>query len=158
MKKQNTSEAMRRYWASRTPDERRKQTAGISGENRGKKPTGPTRLRADSERMREAIDLAVSILQSTDDPRLRCAVAVQVLLTVHTARATAPRKRPDNLIRVRLDSGVSVYADAVEVWRSGLTGCAVASRDDSGAPIRDSADSLPAWFVASAVVNVENLI
>ena len=148
---------MRRYWASLRPDQRRKQTAGIVGD-RAVKRTGPNQSTIDLKSLRDAVDLAVSILQSTDDPRLRCALASTVLLQARGSTRAKVRAKPLTLVRVRLESGATVYADAREMCRCGLRGAPVTARDDSGAPVSDSADSVPAWFLVENVEIVENLI
>lgn len=157
MKNPAHAEKMRRYWASLRPDQRRKQTAGIVGD-RAVKRTGPNQSTIDLEALRDAVDLAVSILQSTDDPRLRCALASTVLLQARGSARAKVRAKPLTLVRVRLESGATVYADAREMWRCGLRGAPVTARDDSGAPVSDSADSVPAWFLVEDVEIVENLI
>ena len=157
MKNPAHAEKMRRYWASLRPDQRRKQTAGIVGD-RAVKRTGPNQSTIDLESLRDAVDLAVSILQSTDDPRLRCALASTVLLQARGSTRAKVRAKPLTLVRVRLESGATVYADAREMWSCGLRGSPVTARDDSGAPFSDSADSVTAWFLVENVEIVENLI
>lgn len=156
-KRPGHGEKMRAYWASLSPDERRQKTANARAVATG---GGVREVTKRLNALSEAAFRAVDILQSTDDPRLRCAVAAYLLATgLGRTPAVARESRPANLVRVTLRDGTRVYADVSDLWRGGIGGAAIPSRLDSGALVSESgASGVCPWFVASQIEKVENLV
>ena len=153
------SEAARLAWSRMTPEQRAARCAGIQT-NRGGRKGSRDRHVATIERLTEAANQAIHVLQSTDDPRMRCALAVELLLTgIGKPRKSKNRERRGELVRAELRSGPRVYVDVAELWRAALTGAIIPTRHESGEPVSEKPISgIPAWVVSGDVEKVENLI
>jgi hypothetical protein len=153
------SEATRLAWARLTPEQRAAKVAGMNA-NRGCRKGSRDKHLTTIERLTEAANRAIDVLQSTDDPRMRCTLAVELLLA--SLGKVRKRKHPEAsgvLVRADLKSGARVYLDVRELWRAALTGEIIATRVQSGEPISGKPGTgLPAYVLVGDVVELANLI
>ena len=153
------SEATRQAWARLTPEQRAQKVAGMNA-NRGCRKGSRDKHLATIERLTEAANRAIDVLQSTDDPRMRCALAVELLLA--SLGKVRKRKRPEAsgvLVRADLKSGARVYLDVRELWRAAITDAIIPTRDQSGELVSGRPGvGLPAYVLSGDVVELSNLI